>query len=111
MLNLSQVQITIASILIGILIVFNLVVEILIIFNLSRIRKYTNFVATKFRQLTKLTSDNQIFLRGIYNQLDAESGVDPKDVVSDDMAAGRKKTARRKKAVAPKAEESAEKPV
>ncbi|MBQ8648983.1 MAG: hypothetical protein IJ470_02825 [Clostridia bacterium] len=100
---MSTAQIVFLSILIGVVLVTKLVIDILIISNLTAIKRNTKFTANKLKQLCKLTSDNQIYVRGVYNAISGDNEVLAKIAEEQEKEKKKKKTTR-KTAAKPKAE-------
>lgn len=70
---MTSAQITFIIIVAGIVFVTKFVLDILILSNLVAIKKYTKFTGNKLKQLCKLTSDNQIYVRGVYNAISGDN--------------------------------------
>ena len=69
---MSVSKIVVLCIVLGVICVVKFVIDVLILSNLISIKNNTNFTANKLKQLCKLTSDNQIYVRGVYNAVSGD---------------------------------------
>ena len=82
-IGLSTTSIVVISIVIGIVAVIKLIALIWLISTLSKIKRYTYFMANKSKQICKLVSDSQIITRGIYRKISPDDVELPEEKQSE----------------------------